>query len=129
MPCPIVTFWDNNLFCKTKICGDSTSALFSKIIIASFSTVYIIVSFEPLNELKIVLIFCFDQLFYFNIPLDSNFVECILQQFHIAHELIIILRFPVDLRNGYLPWMNDVNHLAVHSAGSKLLDFGQVQLS
>lgn len=55
----IIGFGDDNFFCESKIGVLSSSPLFGHIVVASISTVKIIVSFEPLSKLKIVLILGF----------------------------------------------------------------------
>ena len=55
----IVSFGNNIFLCKSKVGCISSSSFFGKVIISSITTVQIIVSFEPLCELKVILILCF----------------------------------------------------------------------
>lgn len=96
------------------------------VVIASTSAVQVVVSFEPLDELKIVLIFGLGEFLDVNMPFDSCLVESILENFQVVDKLIIVLGLPVDLAHGHLARVNDVDDLAVDGACAELLDFGDV---
>lgn len=122
----IVGFWNHIFFSKTEIHLCWTSSLLCHIVTSPSSSIKIIISFKPLNELKIVLIFCFCQLLHFYISLDPNFVKCRLKDLKIWNKFIIVFSFPVNLVDGDFTRMNDIDDLAVNSSRSKLLNFVEI---
>lgn len=55
----IIGFGDNIFICKTKVGILSSSSLFCQIVASSITAIKIVISFEPLSELQIILIFSF----------------------------------------------------------------------
>ena len=123
LTCSIISFRDNIFFSKSKINGCIAPSLICQIVVASFATIYIIVSFEPLNEFKVILIFGFSKFFYFYMSLDSYFLKRVLEDFQVIDELIIIFSFPIDLIQSNFARMYNINNLAIYSSRSQLLDF------
>ncbi len=77
---PIKLFWNNIFISKTKI-NFCIASFFNCIIMASsISTIYVIISFQPLNKLKIVLIFCSSQFLYLNISFNTSFLKATLEK-------------------------------------------------
>lgn len=122
----IKRLWHHILIRKTQIHHHISSSLLRIVVIASTSAVQVVVSFEPLDELKIVLIFGLGEFLDVNMPFDSCLVESILENFQVVDKLIIVLGLPVDLAHGHLARVNDVDDLAVDGACAELLDFGDV---
>jgi hypothetical protein len=59
LPLRVELLWDDDFISKAKIDGNVAPPFFSVVIIASISTIEVIISFEPLNELQVILIFSF----------------------------------------------------------------------
>lgn len=54
--------------------------------------------------------------------LDPNFIKSILKQFQIVNKLVIVLSFPVYLRQLDLPWMDHIDKLAINGTRTQLLN-------
>lgn len=61
-------------------------------------------------------------------PLDAKLVEAVLEDTEVAHELVVVLGLPIDLREVDLAGVDDVENLAVDAAAAQLLDLGDVEL-
>ncbi len=82
--------------------------------------------FEPLEKLKIILILALDKFFDIDIFHDAKLGEVLLEKLKVSDILIIIFGLEVDFGEGDFIGIEEVEHLAVDSAGAKLLDFGEV---
>lgn len=119
-------FWDNIFISKTKVCRNIASSFPWIILFSPISAVEIVVSFEPLDELKVVLIFTFDKLLDVDISFDSCLIKGSLKNFHVADEFIIIFGSPVDFIHQHFSWVDNINYLTVHRTSSQLFYFGEV---
>ncbi len=128
MSSTVVRLRDNIFVSKAKINGAISSSLGGVVVSAPVSAIEVVVSFEPLNELKIVLILGFAKFLDLHIPFDSCFFECGLEDFEVVDEFVVVFGFPVDFVDGDFSRVYDIYDLAVDRAGSELLDFGDVEL-
>ena len=122
----IKRFRDDIFISKTQIHWDVISSLSGIVITSSITTIEIVISFKPLNELKVVLIFSFSQFLNIDISFNTCFLEGSLKDFEVVDELILSFGFPVDFGHVNFAWMDNINNLAVDWTSSKLFYFGGV---
>lgn len=65
---------------------------------------------------------------YFDMALDSEFVEAVLEHAKVVHELVVVFGFPIDFGEVDFAGVDDVEDLAVDAATAQLLDLGNVEL-
>jgi hypothetical protein len=71
----VVSFGYNVLVCKAQINSAISSSLLWIVIVASVSTVEVIITFEPLDKFEIVLVLGFAEFFDFDVSFDANFLK------------------------------------------------------
>jgi hypothetical protein len=71
----VVCFGYDALVCKAQINSAISSSLLWIVIVASVSTVEIVIPFEPLDEFEIVLVLGFAEFFDFNVSFDANLLK------------------------------------------------------
>jgi hypothetical protein len=62
------------------------------------------------------------------VALNSIFVECVLQDFIVLNELVLVLGVPFDLLEVERAWKYCVHDLAMHGPSSALLHFSELQI-
>lgn len=65
---------------------------------------------------------------YFDMPLDAQLFEAVLEDLEVVNKLVVVLGLPVDLVEGHLPRVDHVQNLAVDAPRTQLLDLRDVQL-
>lgn len=115
-------------FGKAEINRNISSSLCGFILLSSITAVEIIISFEPLNELEVILIFSFGKFLNIDISFDSCFVECVLQYLQVVDELVLVFSSPVKFTHCDFTWVDDVDDLRVDRSRAELFDFCDVQL-
>jgi hypothetical protein len=80
--------------------------------------------FEPLGELKVVLVASLGQFAHFDVALDAVFVKTILKNFVIFNKFIFVLGIPLNFAVREGSRIQTVHYAAVDSTSGTLLNFG-----
>lgn len=82
---------------------------------------------EPLQKLEVVLVFALDEFLNFDVFVDVEFGEGLLQYFEVGDVLVVELGLPVDLGHGVLAGVQGIDELAVDGPCPQLLDLAHVR--
>lgn len=88
----------------------------------------ITVVLQPLHKLQIVKRPSFHELVHFHMLSDLELVEDVLKDLVVLDHLVLALGVEIDLVHRHHPGVDRVHELALHGAGARLFDFGEVEV-
>ena len=84
------------------------------------------VSFHPLHEFKIVLVFWFGKFLNVDVFEDFTFGKSQLKNFEIVDELPLIDCVETNSLELNFAWVHDIKDLTINGTSAKLFDFGDI---
>lgn len=84
------------------------------------------VSFDPLHEFKIVLVFWFGKFLNVDVFEDFTFGKSQLKNFEIVDELPLIDCVETNSLELNFAWVHDIKDLTINGTSAKLFDFGDI---
>lgn len=98
-----------------------------RIVVLYFCGRFLKIPLQPLNSLKIILVLCLDQFIYIEFSTAAYFLESSLENFKVAHELVLKFRLPVNLTHWHHMPMIGVNELTVDRSRAQVLDVNNLK--